>query len=760
MDLLVRCRRRRQRLLHRDDPSVTTEAFAGDTVVVYDENGISGCSSLRVCGGRTSDGWRTDVDPALATGGVEINPIFDYIFHDGAHWVLWRDPSTGVGAASTTFPPPPNHTLNATRISADGSSVVDYPIDTGYNYGIAQPANADSNPSDTGTCCCPVCGSCENPIDCNDPRCNASGGQSRHCITWSKIFWFESWSKPIYDARFASDGTTLWVGVLTREMVPDVWTNQTVFGIDEGGLLDTRVAAATDLRYNPTFTQSVGFLDFCHDTAFPVTDGGIAQTGNWDPPLVRMFAGGEGGFDLIGIMPAQFCPGRHDGPDTCAFPGVTQTAQRGSFFSGISMAASPDDPGVCHLVWSEGGDWGTFGEGCLDPCGCPHHATWDAGPYNRDYRVGYSTWTPTAKAAEYDLFHSHINRQTGTLCDGDPSWYFGYDFGSGTTPVGYTWPPAEDFAAASTFQVVINPAGTPILFISFLNTAQNPSNIPDGWLDYGVIGSEATVRMYDISGGIATPLQVLTPDLIPTEAEAAYYYKATSVPGTTFAPNAVNGVITYTEIGSGIGENLLGIVERGIGVSLVYDDPLAEPNGTPVYLVRVPWGQWTPNANFDGESNEFNCSFPLQAFYRVPCDGSAAFDWLDGERQVDFSIVADNPTFRGESFFSDARNIWIPAPTEHLSTGAWNGFEGEWFDRICRNIWTQFNQSVLQAPPFDFDPAPAAACPGFYYDPAADIIYYCSLDPGADLFQVTIAPICRGCLNCQCGIGVHLAHRF
>lgn len=737
----------------------STGALSGSDAYVVDVALNVGCSVLAFCGARSSDGINTNPPTSvLATGGpvhdphVEDGIILDYIFHDGAHWVLWQDPSVLPGSVvnpTTTFPPPTNHTLNVTMISADGSTVTDHPIDTGYNYELAQPANADHNLQQSNYCCCPPCGSCDRPVGCDDPLCNAPGGETAYCITWQKIFWFTDWWKQVFDAKFASDGTTLWVAVLTREMVPDVWSTQPdVFPMsDPSGFVSDRTDASVLANYNPTFRRSQGLLDFCHDTAFPVTDGGYVQTANWDPPVVRVYSGGSGGFNYIGSMEAQFCPGRHNSPETCAFPDVSQTAQRGSFFSGLSFAASSTQPGICHLVWSEGGDNGTWGESCGDDCGCPNHKVWDAGPDSRDYRVGYSTWTPTAKASEVNLFQSHIVRQHGCITLGDPGWYFVYGEGFGGVLNGYTWPQSADLAAASVHQVV-NDTGSPILFISFLQTAENPFGVaPDSgglpWVDNYIVGSEPTVRMYDISGGTAVPLQHITPDLIPTEAEASAAWTPVALGNpAAFAPDRLNGPRP------GPSATDCFDVTRYIGVSLIYDDPLL--GGNPVYLVRVPWARGV------------DLDFGMTSFYRVPVDGSAPFDFADGVRQLGFTVNKDQEGFYGDRFFSDPRNIWIP--TNGLAGEG--GWEHDWvsnvnglvFDRICAGEWQDITQVESPTDVTGFVPLPVS--PGFHYDPESDNITYVALDvTGTHLFQVTSLFICRGCRNCSCGTGVHIAHR-
>lgn len=753
-------------------------------VVAIDAAGRVACTTVLVCTGALADGIRADwdnpvdrdptnlPDPLIAFGGStgsfghQTNPVLDYIWHDGNHWVLWADDSAIVNAG--TFPPPANHTLNATRISPDGSSVTDYAIDTGYAWQFGQ-----TNISDPGLGAfwqCPL-----PPL-------------TRPSPVWSRESYFSGWSKPIYDARFASDGSTLWVAVVTAESVPYPWIdNKDAHDINPGGAaqaipLDVLTSGFSIFRthsgpgdtYLRYYTNPTGPLDIFEDTAFPLTDAGIFGMGVWNPPVVAVFASTGAGFMRIGEVDAKYCPSVIQQTDGYTNQGGSiigglpqdQTAPRGSLYGRVAITASANDPGVCHLVWSEGGDWGRVsdGDGCCDSAACPFGGSrfvWDAGPANRSYRVSYTTWSPSAKLTDNDIFQSHVDRT---------SWFFNYDFVvGGPADVGYSWPDQADFGALLCYELRNDNANGDVLLFAGV-TQSIPGDPPDAgsvWQDNALQWCD-TLHVFDITGGSVTLRQSITPDLLPNEGEADWAYPLESgsnqpdatppirKPDCMFAgPYPYNNDFLDT-IGS------FGVQPKAFGISDIYDDPLL--GGTPVYLVHVPWAQRVAPA----EPSPPHGIYPMRGFYRVPADLSGPFDFLDGKRLPQFTILGPTgvitwASFDSGDFFSDPDNIWVPSPT--ISNTALNGPDGLWFDRICANQWEIIENAET---PSDFDSGTLgfwpgrSACHGHHYDPASDTISNCApvTDSTSHLFAVEQLFICRGCRTCPCGVGVHITRRI
>jgi hypothetical protein len=720
--------------------------FSPYEVFLSDDQGNFACATLAVCGAIPADGISTNVaDPLLVTGGHTdgnnpVNLILDYIFHDGAHWVLWQDLSSVRNL--TTFPPPTNHTANVTRISADGSSVTDYPIDTNYQW---------------------IFGSVDTAF--------ISGG------VWQKKFWFTSWAKPILDGHLASDGTTLWVALLTRETIP--YPNLSVLD-NWGGQPNTASQFVPLSTLTSGFTSfgtssGTGYTRIYHNTVGAIniygwrgatSDNGDNASGHWSPPTVVVFAGGVGGFTRIGGIPAAYCPGNTDGyanangsGSIIGNPRRAQMAPRGSLFSRVSLAASPNDPGRCHLTWSEGGDWGQ--------CGITNGSNtapliWDGGPPSRNYRVNYTTWGAGGVLTNTDIAGSTQNRT---------SFYFLSNEGNPVTPfpVGYTWPIQANFGGLLDHDLRNdNAAGTPYLFAAWHQIFQNPFNVaPDTvgnpWLDNMPVFAD-TIHVYDLSSGGLAPVQALSlATLGPTSAELNQIYLVSP----PYA-NPIGPVDSVYDAYTGIATTSLAVLPKGFGISLPYDDPGL---GVPVYLVHLPLVKrftpqaTTPTTTIDG--------FPVRAFYRVPCDMSTDFDFLDGERLIGFTINREpisgsfpQSYFYSSDFFSDPKNIWVPAPDAELSNFniGQTGYDGVWFDRVCANIWQDL-QNAETPPVVGYEGG--AQCSGFHYDPFADSITICTAttpfgNPGTpgDLFGITILNICRGCRSCPCGVGVHIAHRF
>jgi hypothetical protein len=756
----------------------------GYSVYVLDDEANIACSEsfepgggFDICGPTLSDGISTAVDPLVATGGTTDfnNKILDYIFHDGAHWVLWQDESAITNTG--TFPPPANHTLNATRIAADGSSAVDYPIDTNYRWNFGRGNVGD--PGLSG-------GSCGSP---------------RSAPVWDAYWFFESWDKPIYDAHFASDGTNLWVALLTQETVVYPWLdNLDAVGLNPGSAaqfvpLATLTAGFTSFptsagagfhRYN---TQTTGPINFYQPHSFPVTDSGDNDTGHWSIFVVAVFAFTGSGFNRIGDIQAKYAPGgttgygyAREGSIIGSAAGI-QSSPRGLLASRVSVCASPNDPGRMHLVWSEGGDWGRVGLG--NPVDCSA-LLWDQGPQNRSYRVNYTTWSPTGKLTDVELWESHQDRT---------NWFFLNDYqqGGGDFEVGYTWPLQANFAGLLQHDLRNDNAdGTPYLFAVW------PVSVPDSWIpessNDGNVGFPPaytdphghvfldnillfgdTLHVYDLSSGGAVEVQTLDLSTLGTSvAEFNQLYTVTAPWENPVGP--ADSIIANTDVFGGCfgGQNCnLAVEDKVFALSLPYDDPEL---GVPVYLVSILEGpRWVPEASDGALQFNLGGQFQSRNFYRVPCDMSAPFEYLDGDRLVGFTVIKDAPVFGilyamgSADFFSDRKNIWVPSPPDGGVGFGFNGYQGFYFDRVCLNQWLELtgNPPLTPYPGGGTFFTAGAQCSGFYYDPDSETISLVTAsDPagnsvnGGPLFAVVTLPICRGCNGCKCATGVHLAHRF
>lgn len=715
-------------------------------VIVQDSLGVIATAEFAMCRDGTGDGVDSTVAPILASAGIvsdTLEPqILAYAHHDGAHYIAWLDPTVlDVSDVLTVYPPPAHHTLNVTMVPDDGGAIVNFELDTDYCWAFASTATAF------------LCQCTYLPFSQVDP-------------VWENSWWFDTaWSKPVFDVKFASDGTTLWLAVLTRETVPYPWlsSGDTVScgeGVDactsESQLaqfapLDELTAnfsffpRSSGEGFSGTYHPAVGVPDdFWYHVQTPTSDGGDHLSGHWSPPRVVMFAGGQGGFTRIGTMDAKYCPGQTNGTAAAsAFRGgLAQTSPQGTFFSGVSIAASEAEPGVCHLVWSEGGDWGTCGLG--EPLDEPSAAGFDGGPPNRDYRVGHSTWDAAGKTSETDLFSSHIDRN---------SFYFMYDDGDGLLAYGYSWPEEAQLAATG-FHAVRNDHGSPVLFIAWPKVVTNPDQLePDAdgrpWLDRALVLGRPEIEMYDIAGGAPMLLQTLDGDLLPTEDETAFYYAGNPNSISPFAPDSLMGGIegyemdqtdTFTR-----GQPFT-TLDRAFAVSRLYEDPLL--GGDPVYLLAAPWCR-----TIDQAGDPRNA---MRSFYRVPVDGSAPFDMLDGTRQLLFTVMDDfigvsfggGANWTSQDFYSDPHNIWVP----HAGTSN-SPFVGLQFDRICRNQWAPYSE------------VPAAAIQqdaqgwGSDYDTDADTISIAAFsnDLPVTLFDYVVYKLCRECSPCKCTpVGLHI----
>lgn len=644
-------------------------------------------------------------DYVTTTGGRPL----DYIRFDGAHWFVIPDDSAGDPTNQATLPPPTNHALSIVRVD-DVGAVTTYEADTGYAWQFA---------SSFGT--------------------TFGGGD------WPTKLYFTGWKKPIYDAKLATDGVNLWLAVLCSESViyPYISSDDGHAGhpdqasqfVDLATLTSgfTSFPTSAGAGYNRVYHSSAGLIGFYNKNP-PYSDSGTEWFGYWNPPRLAVYLFDGATFNRLDTEDAKYCPGTTSniiaatnqsiaGPFTA--PIRYNAGGKSSLLSGVSACASPSEPGVCHVVWAEGGAYGRYGaKNTGDPLG-EDLDVWDGNAPSVGYRVSYTRWSTSAKTLSSDLFSSSVDRH---------AWYFTYDAGSGAHPYGYTWPDTADLAWTNAFQLR-NDGGFPVLFLSALSTAVAVSLAPNGdpdphgnpWLDNAPSYADVAVGAYDLSSGAAVLSQSLDPTLLPTVAEVG------SVPtnvNSTFELgfNGINNVATFPG--------------GGFAVSQPYADPLLA--GEVVYLLGIPLAnQTTGFSPVDGSIG----------WYRIPVDLSDTFDFVDGIRAVGYSImsvatvVVDVSEF--PDFFSDTRNVWYP--TFNVSTSLAQ------LDRICADQWVT-NPTFYPSHAVDIPPR---ASPGLYYNPFTGALYYVGwygVSGGSTDYAIVQAHICRRCLPCACveGTGLHV----
>jgi hypothetical protein len=249
----------------------------------------------------------------------------------------------------------------------------------------------------------------------------------------------------------------------------------------------------------------------------------------------------------------------------------------------------------------------------------------------------------------------------------------------------------------------------------------SPAAIMLPWPD---INGPETVEYWDLSGGIANVVQTLSVDLYPTPVEGGF-----ESPGSL----------------SDGGLNATGL-RRVHYASSLYTDPLLAD--TDVYLVCVGFN----SAGLGGRAF-------AQVVYRIPCDGSATFDFIDGTRLSMFSILPNGAfvdDFRSD-FVSDPGNIWVPATNE-------NGGQVLHLPRTCTRTWEllpAFPTGITGVEIGDWRTA-GTSPPTLIYDDAGDWLAgggYGPTLPAVDAptgIAAIRAKICRCCVPCIERIGLHI----
>ncbi len=385
----------------------------------------------------------------------------------------------------------------------------------------------------------------------------------------------DGWSTDVLDVQVRTDGSNVWVVVLARESVDYPWLY---------GPSDTDRCGNTHPSLNTVLGSEAGDA-FNHDTSTgyrwwqhfgtgATDDGGPSNSFRWEPARVTVWGGDLGGFTKLDTIEAQF-------------------DNSSGLVGGIEAAASPAEPGVCHLVWGEAGDYG-----------------YASAPL-RGQRINYTQWDTSSKILDTDLLSAS---ESGTGDVSDENWIWTAEI------------------------IVRNDHGSPIAIVW-------PWNMEGGPIDVN-----PAAQFWDISGGTANVVQTLDLSLVPTAAEAG-----------TLATPVVFGQLTGASTAP----------RRNQFASSLYTDPRL--SDTDVYLLCVAYGDAPAfiGASWGRQAN---------AFYRIPCDGSAPFDYLDGIREVGYSIVngidiTNQATF-GSDFVSDPDDVWMP-----------QGVSVQQLDRQCLRGW-------------------------------------------------------------------------
>lgn len=498
------------------------------------------------------------------------------------------------------------------------------------------------------------------------------------------------WSMNVLDVQIRTDGTNVWVAVLAQEAVkypflylpPDVPGHVDHCGITHPSMGDLGNAYANS--WGDAFSldgvhwwlYGAGIVGGNEEVGFnpgvlfgPYDDPGQDDAFRWEPCRVTVFGGDIGGFTKIDTVEAKFDNMRGSA----------------SLISGLEAAASPAEPGVLHVMWSEGGNFGT---NSVDP--------------QRGQRINYSQWSSSAKILDTDLAYAAADgyglaaeaEGLSPLMVGDEFVFTAEmilrnDHGS---PIAIVWPWITGLDEAGTTVVPLNPTTTP--------------------------------EFWDLSTGAAVVLQTADATLVPTAGEV----------GAGLTPD-----------GDLVHEPGLDFTPRRMQfASSLYTDPTLDDRD--VYLICASFG-----SIHQGEA---------LAFYRIPCDGSDGFDYMDGVRKVGYSIIGNSLAVA--DFVSDPDNVWMPADASG------GGFIRH-LTRRCTPTWEFLPAFPIPDPTKTWmagewaQPGTSTSQPVIFTDDAGDWIAGGGVvTPTASPYPVEVASlkakICRCCVPCTIR-GIHLWKR-
>jgi hypothetical protein len=660
------------------------------SILISDASANNGALTWNMCCNDGMDEPHIDTPLGSYSGGTPMH----YIRFNNENWYV-----NNMGLSSSTFPPDfATPAMEVVRVDDFGTQTI-YPVDIAqtditYDFGFTLTV--------------------PNPY-------NAGQGN------WGSDLWFGNWYKSIYSAKFATDGTNLWLVTLTERTVPYPYLSiadgqgsmpdaddffQSIYAMSSGY---TNYGVRSNFTYQRGYHQSTSGVANFYNQSPPYTDSGDNLSGHYTVPYIMVHIWNGSGFTKIDEEVAKYytsseiAESGHGGGglgQPMAYqgfgaPNVQNWEGPNKIMSDIMVAASPAQPGVLHVLWYEGGSWGQYGTSGALSWGL---AVWDSCAPNCDYRLSYTTWSTSAKTHSYDMLHTHIDRT---------SYNFGYVTGGTWYPTGYTWPGSpSDFVFSNCFELR-NDGGFPMMWLASakitpvggFDSSGNPN------LNYDASAPDLDFKIYDISGGTMTLLQTF--DYATLQPMTTDMYSG-ETPPTHFLPESFdsgfNGV-------------------SGFGVSLPYTDPTL--GGTIVHLFGMRWTGGSANVG---------------TYYRIPVDGSAAIDLMDGIRASNYTYIVGafstgfSSLINQYDWTSDSRSGWFPATSNNF----WR------LSRICTLGWS----SRPQLWPYGsvYNHTPSRVCNGTYQN--GDYIYYVT-GTGADTntsppYRVTKLQIHRHANPCHC----------
>lgn len=678
-----------------------------DSVTVYD--GIDeGITPLL--------GYPASVEPGVSG---PLGGAMSYCHGGGAHFGLYA--ATRPVVNQSAFPPNLTnfHALAVQRVSDDGSTQDIYFIDTLLSYRFH--ANQDSY------------------LFCQEFHVTVS---------------FTQWDMIIWDAKIATDGTTVWVAVLASETIayPHLSTldGTTPPGCHAGGYpsqatqfqplstLEATYAPFVRFQHTPSGLPSAG-------SSPPDSDGGDNLSGQYSPVRLIVFSApaSGGAFTRVDTVDAKYNQ----------TPGAVEVTPN-TFLGPVEIAASPAEPGVCHVMWSEGGGFGTRGNGHGGSgTGGPGplvYDVWDKSYPTMGFRVNYSRWSSAAKTLDTDILVQEFDRS---------AWFF---IDQNGTKRSYSFP-TSNLMAATGLYALRNEHGSPVAFIAKLLTKTSDASDSDFYPNQIPDFAEVTVRMWDLTSGAPVELATITSDLLPTDAEAANQSPFAGVRPTRLIYNwpRLGGGPSLGDLPGGHrnmpGFHLSGGSSAdGFAVSSKFHDPLL---GKDVYAVGVQWA--VSSAPSDSSRS--------RGIYRIPCDGSAPFSVIYGDRTVgifpNLTHFINNSAFYTTvpplvDFFADGHDVWVPFTVPYSFYYSPDCLGWIQLDGLGRGPFATYPHagemggSMISTPP--------------YYDPVTDRFYLPGVwDPntsvGTSYVGIGVSQICRGCEICTvspCVSGLHIMDRI
>lgn len=579
--------------------------------------------------------------------------VKSYCRDSNGTWIAWTNTIIGdtIGSSSNPDNDPnksnwPSSIANAFALSVgyfpdDGSAatVYDLSVDPAFDW-VSAGAYSAHDP-------------CSNTPPVGQQFSDAQRGE------------MESWFMDVLDVQVRTDGSNVWVVALAREDVK--YPSLAGCGaslVDRCGNIHPSIE---DEYLADPFGQDTGdgtstrfWMNYQGFGGSGQTDdSGMHNSFRWNPARITVFAGDIGGFTRIDTVEAQFNNGI--GAGLCG---------------DIEACASPAEPGVCHVVWTEGGSW-------------------DSAAAQIGQRINYSTWDFTSKLIDTNLAYA-------TEAAGDSSFTHIIQGGSHyISDANWCW---------TSEYILRNDHGSPALIILPWDSEAGPSS----------------VEYWDLSSGVAVSVQTLSTDLYVTGAEGGF-----------------DGVGSLTAQN---GLNTSGLPRTNYASSLYTDPLLADQD---VYLLCLGFNE----AGLGGRAF-------AQAVYRIPCDGSETFDFMDGTRLSMYSIIPNGAfvdDFRSD-FVSDPGNVWVPSLPSRTGAGVLH------LPRTCTRTW-----EFLPCFPDDTFAVPMGAWrvgsspPSLITDDAGDWLAgggYGPLIPQDFSTETNIAAlrakICRCCVPCQERIGLHI----